>query len=84
MQHRELSSVLHDDLDRLDGAVGGKEAQEGGDVCMLLLLLSHFSRVRPCATPETAANQAPPYLGFSRQEYWSGLPFSSPMHESEK
>ena len=26
----------------------------------------------------------PPSLGFSRQEYWSGLPFSSPMHESEK
>jgi len=25
-----------------------------------------------------------PSLGFSRQEYWSGLPFTSPMHESEK
>ena len=31
-----------------------------------------------------AAHQAPPSLGFSRQEYWSGLPFLSPMHESEK
>ena len=31
-----------------------------------------------------AANQAPPSLGFSRQEYWSGLPFPSLMHESEK
>ena len=30
-----------------------------------------------------AAHQAPP-LGFSRQEHWSGLPFPSPMHESEK
>ena len=50
----------------------------------LLLLLSHFSRVRLCATPETAAHQAPPNLGFSRQEHWSGLPFPSPMHESEK
>ena len=40
----------------------------------LLLLLSHFSRVQLCATPETAAHQAPPFLGFSRQEYWSGLP----------
>ena len=50
----------------------------------MLLLLSHFSRVRLCATPETAAHQAPPSLGFSRQEYWSGLPFPSPMHESEK
>ena len=51
---------------------------------MLLLLLSHFSRVRLCATPWTAAHQAPPSLGFSRQEHWRGLPFPSPMHESEK
>ena len=51
---------------------------------LLLLLLSHFSRVRLCATPETAAHQAPPSLGFSRQEHWSGLPFPSPMHESQK
>ena len=49
-----------------------------------LLLLSHFSRVRLCATPETASHQAPPSLGFSRQEHWSGLPFPSPMHETEK
>ena len=55
-------------------------------ICMLLLLLllSHFSQVRLCATPETAAHQAPPSLGFSRQEHWSGLPFPSPIHESEK
>ena len=51
---------------------------------VLLLLLSCFSRVRLCATPETAAHQAHPSLGFSRQEHWSGLPFPSPMHESEK
>ena len=50
---------------------------------MLLLLLSRFSHVRLCATPQTAAHQAPPALGFSRQEEWSGLPFPSPMHESE-
>ena len=43
----------------------------------LLLLLSHFSHVQLCATPETAAHQAPPSLGFSRQEHWSGLPFPS-------
>ena len=49
-----------------------------------LLLLSRFSRVRLCATPQTAAHQAPPSLGFSRQEHWSGLPFPSPMQESEK
>ena len=49
-------------------------------VSLLLLLLSRFSRVRLCATPWTAAHQAPPSLGFSRQEHWSGLPFPSPMH----
>ena len=37
--------------------------------------------VRP---PETAAHRAPPSLGFSRQEHWSGLLFPSPTHESEK
>ena len=31
-----------------------------------------------------AAQQAPLSLGFSRQEHWRGLPFPSPMHESEK
>ena len=40
-----------------------------------LLLLSRFSRVRLCATLS---------LGFSRQEHWSGLPFPSPVRESEK
>ena len=44
----------------------------------LLLLLSRFRRVRLCATPQTAAHQAPPSLGFSRQEHWSGLPLPSP------
>ena len=43
-----------------------------------------LSRVRLCATPKTTAHQAPPSLGFSRQEHWSGLPFPSSMHESEK
>ena len=46
---------------------------------LLLLLLSRFSRVRLCATPQTAAHQAPLSLGFSRQEHWSGLPFPSPL-----
>ena len=47
-------------------------------------LLSRFSCVRLCATPQTAAHQAPPSLGFSRQEHWSGLPFPFPVHEREK
>ena len=40
-----------------------------------LLLLSHFSCVRLFATPGTVDRQAPLSMGFSRQEYWSGLPF---------
>ena len=45
-----------------------------------LLLLSHFSHVRMCATPQMAAHQTPLSMGFSRQEYWSGLPLPSLMH----
>ena len=41
------------------------------------------SRLTLCDTID-GSHQAPPSLGFSRQEYWSGLPFPSPMHESEK
>ena len=50
---------------------------------LLLLLLSRFSRVRLCATPQTAAHQALQSLGLSRQEHWSGLPFPSPMCQSK-
>ena len=39
-----------------------------------------LSRVRPSATPWTAAHQAPPSMGFSRQEYWSGVPLPSPNY----
>ena len=38
-----------------------------------------LSRVRLLATPWTAAHQAPPSMGFSRQEYWSGVPLPSPL-----
>ena len=49
-----------------------------------LLLLSCFSLVRLCVTPWMAAYQAPPSMGFSRQEYWNGLPFPSPKLEVVK
>jgi len=45
---------------------------------LLLLLLSRVSPVRLCATPWALAHQAPPSMGFPRQEYWSGLPLPSP------
>ena len=41
-------------------------------------MLSRFSRVRLFVTPWTVACQAPISMGFSRQEYWSGLPHSPP------
>ena len=37
-----------------------------------------LSRVQLFVTPWTLAYQAPPSMGFSKQEYWSGLPFPSP------
>ena len=45
---------------------------------LLLLLLSRFSHVQLCKTPWTAAHRVPLSTGFSRQEYWSGLPLPSP------
>ena len=43
-----------------------------------------LSRVRLLATPQTAAYQAPPSMGFSRQEYWSGVPLPSPIQYVRK
>ena len=44
------------------------------------VIVKSLSRVQLFATPWTVAYQAPPSMGFSRQEYWSGLPFPSPGH----
>ena len=52
-----------------DGPPGRKQLNTSE---LLLLLPSRFSRVRLCVTPQTAAHQAPPSLGFSRQEHWVG------------
>ena len=45
----------------------------------LKVKVKSLSRVRPSVTPWTAAYQAPPSMGFSRQEYWSGVPLPSPF-----
>ena len=45
---------------------------------------NHFSHVQLFATSWIVACKAPPSMGFSRQEYCSGLPFPSPVHESQK
>ena len=45
---------------------------------MEIVKVKALSRARFCAAPWTAAHQVPPSMGFSRQEYWSGVPFPSP------
>ena len=47
-------------------------------LCAAAAAAKSLSHVRLLVTPWTAAYQAPPFMGFSRQEYWSGLPLSSP------
>ena len=49
-----------------------------------ICVLSCFSHVPLSVTSWTVAHQAPLSMGFSRQEYWSGLPFLSPMHERKR
>ena len=58
-------------------------------ILMLITIMNNQIRsvAQSCPTlcnPKMAAHQAPLSLGFSRQEHWSGLPFPSPMPESEK
>ena len=50
----------------------------GNSQALDLLIMSVLSRIWLFATLWTVAHQAPPSMGFSRQEYWSGLPFPSP------
>ena len=52
--------------------------------CVKWSEVKSLSRVQLFATPWSLAYWTPPSMGFSRQEYWGGLPFPSPMHESEK
>ena len=62
----------------------GKNAGVGCHLLLQCVKVKSLSRVRLLATLWTAAHQAPPSLGFSRQEHWSGLPFPSLAHESEQ
>ena len=65
----------------------GKGFRFRGAIRMTGTAAAAAKSLQSCPTlcdPMTAAHQAPPSLGFSRQEHWSGLPFPSPMHESEK
>ena len=58
--------------------IGGRARLQLYQLNPHMLLLSHFSHVRLCVTPQMAAHQAPPPLRFSRQEYWSGVSLPSP------
>ena len=62
----------------------GKNTGMGCHCLLHCVKVKSLCRVRLVVTPWTAAYQALPSLGFSRQEHWSGLPVPSPMHESEK
>ena len=46
--------------------------------CLVKVKVKALSHVQPLATPWTATFQAPLSMGFSRQEYWSGVPLASP------
>ena len=56
----------------------GKNTGVGCHFLLQCVKVKPLSRVRLLATPWTAAYQAPPNMGFSRQEYWSGVPLPSP------
>ena len=84
---REKGGLNEGNFGQVGGIVIRKERfciMEDLPLLPLLLLLSHFSCVPLCVTPQTEAHQAPPSLGSSRQEHRSELPFPSPMHENEK
>ena len=57
----------------------GKNTGVGCHFLLQCLKVKLLSCVRPLATPWTAAYQAPPSMGFSRQEYWSAVPSPSPL-----
>ena len=54
------------------------------NACKWKVKVKSLSRVRLLATPWTAAYQAPPSMGFSRQEYWSGVPLPFPQTRGRK
>ena len=58
----------------------GKNTGVGCHCLLQCIKVKSLSSVRLLATPWTAAHQAPPPMGFSRQEYWSGVPLPSPTY----
>ena len=71
--HRRQSTRLHCPWDS-----PGKNTGVGCHFLLQCVKVKSLSCVRLLATPWTAAYQAPPSMGFARQEYWSGVPLPSP------
>ena len=72
------ADVVNGLVDTVGEGEGGMNRNSSIDIYTLVKWVKSLSRVRPFATPWTIAHQAPPSMGFSRQEYWSGLLFPSP------
>ena len=66
------------------GVWGGKNWEFGISRCKLCVCAKSLSRVRLFVTPWAVAHQAPLSMEFSRQEYWSGLPFLTPLYVISK
>ena len=62
----------------------GKNTGVGCHFLLQCVKVKSLSPVRLFVTPWTAAYQAPPSMGFSRQEYWSGVPLPSPLSHAER
>ena len=71
-----------------EGPPGAVPSEESGyGVIDYVIVAAAAKSLQSCPTlcdPIDGSHQVPPSLGFSRQEHWSGLPFPSPMQESEK
>ena len=65
-------------MTNLDSILKSRDITLPTKVCLVKVKVKSLSHVQLFATPWTIAYQAPPSMGFSRQEYWSGLPFPSP------
>jgi len=75
-----VPSSLGSPLQKQQMVTGGTKTQERKlSLFLLKVKVKSLSRVQLFATLWTVAHQAPPSMGFSRQEYWSGLPFPSPF-----
>ena len=84
-QNNQRSCLLSDHLQypwRKEKWEGGGKRWISSNICSSeeRKKVKLLSRVKLFETPWTVAHQAPPSMGFSRQEYWSGLPFPSPGH----